>query len=942
MTDKNGGNLGDMSLMDLFRMEAENQCNQLSEDLLALEKDPTAAELLESLMRASHSVKGAARVVELHQAVQIAHAMEDVFVAAQENKISLDQDAIDLLLKGIDMLSTISKVTDDEIENFFDQKLADIESLTQSFSALGKATLPSSQSLAEKDVPVEIIPPATIAEPEVIPSLPIDLSDMSMLDLFRMEADNYCKELSDAIIALENNPSDTELLESMMRTAHSMKGAAKIVGLNAAVGLAHAMENIFLSAKNKKILLEKRDIDNLMKSTGFLKTIAKISTTDSETWFTEHHSEIDELIKDLAVIDTTKQPLKTHLTQREPATTDKSPEFPPSAADPVQKKETPQKSKKTDINKPARRKDDKEGIRAIRVSAQNMEKIMGLAGESLIESRWLPTFSKDLLQLKYRQDELYASIDKIRDNLQTKDSDEITRNLINDLLHKLELCRSTLTQDMEVLEDHARHATNISHRLYKEIVTSKMRPFSEGIMGFTRMVRDVARELKKEVNLEIIGSDTMVDRDILDKIEAPLNHMIRNALDHGIELPDDRIAMGKPAKGTIKLEARHSAGMLSITVSDDGQGVDLEKLRHAVVEKNLCIPDMAADLSEQELLEFLFLPNFSTKKNVSKVSGRGVGMDVVHSVISEIRGKIRSSTKLNEGSSFELQLPLTLSVLRALLTEVNGESYAFPLVSIDHVLQLTPDQIQEVEGRQYFTSNARRVGLVSAQQIFKTDIPTKTKDESIYVIVFSDRMNVYGLTVDKLHGVRDLVVQRLDPRLGKIKDINSASILEDGTPVLIIDVEDVFRSLDQLISGNRLMRIGGEDDYKGSKTKRILVADDSITVREVERKMLTSKGYEVDVAVDGMDAWNTVRTNHYDLVVTDIDMPRMNGFELVSLIKNDPNLQSIPVIIVSYKDRKEEKNRGLEVGADFYLTKGSFQDKALINAVFDLIGEAKE
>jgi len=400
--------------------------------------------------------------------------------------------------------------------------------------------------------------------------------------------------------------------------------------------------------------------------------------------------------------------------------------------------------------------------------------------------------------------------------------------------------------------------------------------------------------------------------------------------------------MGKPKKGTIKLEARHSAGMLSIIVSDDGRGINLEELRHAIVEKKLCGPDMAADLSEHELLEFLFLPNFSTKKKVSKVSGRGVGMDVVHSVINEVRGKIRSSTKLNEGSSFELQLPLTLSVLRALLTEVNGESYAFPLASIDHVLQLTPEQIQEVEGRQYFTSNERRVGLVSAQQIFRTDTPTGISDEFIHVIVFSDRLNVYGLTVDKLNGVRDLVVQRIDPRLGKIKDINSASILEDGTPVLIIDVEDVFRSLDQLISGNRLMRIGRADDMKERKTKRILVADDSITVREVERKMLTSRGYEVDVAVDGMDAWNTIRANDYDLVVSDIDMPRMNGFELVSLIKNDPNLHNIPVIIVSYKDREEEKNKGLEVGADFYLTKGSFQDEALINAVLDLIGNAEE
>ncbi len=417
--------------------------------------------------------------------------------------------------------------------------------------------------------------------------------------------------------------------------------------------------------------------------------------------------------------------------------------------------------------------------------------------------------------------------------------------------------------------------------------------------------------------------------------------MIRNALDHGIETPADRAAKGKPEKGTIQLIARHSAGMLTITVRDDGRGVDLEKLRQTIVDKKLCSLDMAADLSEHELLEFLFLPNFSTKKSVSKVSGRGVGMDVVHTVINEVRGKIRSSTKLNEGSSFELQLPLTLSVLRALLIEINSEAYALPLVSIDHVLQLTPDRIQEVEGRQYFTFNEKRIGIVSAQQVLKTETPTDASEEYIYVIVFSDRLNLYGLTVDKLLGVRDLVVQPLDPRLGKVKDINSASILEDGTPVLIIDVEDVFHSMDQLISGNRLMKIGQDDDIE-RRTKRILVADDSITVREVERKMLVSQGYEVDVAVDGMDAWNTVRDNDYDLIISDIDMPRMNGFELVSLIKNDPTLRHLPVIIVSYKDREEDKAKGLEVGADYYLTKGSFQDKALVNAVLDLIGEAEE
>jgi two-component system sensor histidine kinase and response regulator WspE len=937
MSNGNGFDLGDMSMMDLFRMEAENQCNQISEDLVALEQDPTAADLLESLMRSSHSVKGAARVVELHPAVQVAHAMEDVFVAAQDCKITLDQDGIDMLLKGVDMLSSISQVSDEETDSFCQEKEGEIDSLVNAYASIAKGEKSEIASSADVSPAESTLPEKEESIPVAETDLPADLSDMTMMDLFRMEAENHCMNLSDALLALEKDPQSQKHLESMMRAAHSMKGAAKIVDLNTAVKLAHAMEDVFVAAQKGKISIDKDDIDLLLKGVDQLDGIAKIPESETDKWFSEHTTEINTLIQTYKNLSLNKKTPKKSEKKADPkAALPQEPKKEKQA-----KEETVEPPEVPPTKKPARRKEDRDGQRAVRVSAHNMERMMGLSGEVLIESRWLPTFNKDLLQLKYRQDELYASIDYIRENLNKLHSEEFAGTLINDLQYKLEICRKMLQQEMEVLEEHARHATTISHRLYTEVITSKMRPFSEGIRGFSRMVRDVAKELGKEVNFEVIGEDTMVDRDILEKIEAPLNHMIRNALDHGLETPDERNASGKTAKGTIQLEARHSAGMLSITVRDDGRGVDLEKLRQTIVERKMCTKDMADDLSDHELLEFLFLPNFSTKKTVSKVSGRGVGMDVVHNVINEVRGMIRSSTKIGKGSNFELQLPLTLSVLRALLTEINDEPYAFPLVSIDHVVQLRQDQIQEVEGRQYFTFNEKRIGIVSAQQIFNTPLKTpESDDEDLFIIVFSERLNQYGLIVDRLQGVRDLVVQKLDPRLGKVKDISSGAILEDGTPILIIDVEDVFRSMDQLISENRLMRYGQFDETRlERRIKRILVADDSITVREVERKMLLARGYDVDVAVDGMEAWNIVRANEYDLVVSDIDMPRMNGFELVENIKNDPNLRHLPVIIVSYKDREEDRTRGLEVGADYYLTKGSFKDETLVNAVLDLIGE---
>ncbi len=758
-----------------------------------------------------------------------------------------------------------------------------------------------------------------------------DFDSMSMLDLFRLEVENQCSQLAADLLALEQEPTAAALLESLMRAAHSVKGAARVVEIHAAVKLAHAMEDVFVAAQSSRLVLNPDHIDLLLAGVDLLSSISPLSDAELNSFPAAKAEAIESLVNRLTKLCQNKKGVKS------------PPEKPvPEAGSPLQESPGASPRHGGEIEPaPAGPVEDSDDQRAVRVSARNMDRMIGLAGESIIESRWLPTFSKELLQLKYRQEDLYTYADKIRDNLQTAKAAAENNRFLDDLLHKLEICRSMLIQDIEVLEEHARRATSISHRLYKEILTSKMRPFAEGIKGFARMVRDVARELGKDVAFEVIGADTMVDRDILDKIEAPLNHMIRNALDHGIESPAHRVASGKPAKGTIQLLARHSAGMLSITVRDDGCGVDLEKIRRAIVGKNLCPPEIAANLSNQELFEFTFLPNFSTRKSVSNISGRGVGMNVVHSVINELRGKIRSSTQLNEGSSFELQLPLTLSILRALLAEINCEVYGFPLVSIDHVIRLAQDDIQEIEGRQYFTFNDKRIGIVSAQQVFNAESAFPANQEHIHVIIFSDRLKYYGLTVNKFLGVKDLVVQHLDSRLGKVKDINSAAVLEDGTPVLIIDVEDVLNSLDQLISGNRIMPIGVAEDRK-KRIKRILVADDSITVREVERKMLAARGYEVDVAVDGMDAWNSVRAKHYDLIVSDIDMPRLNGFELVSLIKSDPDLRNLPVIIVSYKDREEDRNKGLEVGADYYLSKGSFHDQALVNAVLDLIGQAEE
>jgi len=383
--------------------------------------------------------------------------------------------------------------------------------------------------------------------------------------------------------------------------------------------------------------------------------------------------------------------------------------------------------------------------------------------------------------------------------------------------------------------------------------------------------------------------------------------------------------------------------MLNVSISDDGKGIDIEKIRVKAVDRRLVTSEIAAKLSAAELLEFMFLPGFSTASAVTEISGRGVGLDVVQTMAQEVHGMVKVETKLGKGTSFNLQVPVSLSIMSALVAEISGEPYAFPLMRIDRLLKLPSNQIQVLESRQYVKYEGKNIGLVSASQVLGLEHKQTELDDSIHIVIISDRLNQYAIFVDKFIGEFELVVRPLDPRLGKISDISSSAVMEDGSPLLILDVDDMVRSIDNILNGGRLQGIGvsGSSGSALSK-KRILVVDDSITVREVERNLLASNGYEVDVAVDGAEGWNAVRTKQYALVITDVDMPRMNGIELVSNIKSNDRLRSMPVMIVSYKDMEADKIRGMEAGADYYLTKSSFHDNTLLEAVKKLIGKASE
>lgn len=789
----------------------------------------------------------------------------------------------------------------------------------------------------------------------------------SLIDLFREEARTQARVLNDGLLALDRAPRDPAALEACMRAAHSLKGAARIVGVQVGVELAHEMEECFVAAQEGRALLDAAWIDELLRGVDI---IARIGNDEDE-------SSRDAVSTCVAALHARMAGVPPHgAAMPSPAAADAAPAFDPDAAfnllaealwaeakstapTPANAPEEPAAALlpaapsspastiagNAIIAQPATTEAPSatttaESGRMLRVRADNLDRLLSLSGESLVESRWLKPFAQSMLRIKRVHRDGTRALDQLHETLADLKLDPRAQAALEEVRRLTAESQHLLAERLADLESFDRRSTHLSQQLYDAALQCRMRPFGDGTGGLARMVRDVARSLGKKVRWQLVGESTQVDRDILDLLEAPLGHMLRNALDHGIEAPAVRIASGKPEEGTLTLDARHTAGALLITVSDDGAGIDLDALRASIVRKKLASDETAARLSEAELLEFLLLPGFSLRDQVTDLSGRGVGLDAVHDVVKRVRGTVRITHEPGLGTRVQLQLPLTLSVIRSLLIEVAGEPYAVPLAHVNRTLNVSRAEIELLEGHQHIAFAGRRIGVVTAHQILDTAPPTDQSD-AVSMIVIGDGPHTYGVVVDRFLGERMLVVQPLDPRLGKVRNITAGALMENGDPVLIADVDDWLRSVERLVAGGDLKHTQhGVAQVAQRTTRRVLVVDDSLTVRELERKLLATRGYDVTIAVDGMDGWNAVRGERFDLVITDIDMPRMDGIELVTLIKRDPQLQALPVMIVSYKDREEDRRAGLNAGADYYLAKGSFHDEALLDAVRDLIGEA--
>ena len=961
-----------MAARKLFRMEVDQQTAKFQELLsLKLDEDVELADLT-AMAGFIGPMSGGAKLAKMTHVMELLDAMsqwveffcengQEQPSEARAHQQVMIKDSIPTMVNGCICLRSMASesINEEEISvdllreasdissalNISDSELKDTPTTENSVSAPKEQSEPqicdNQQALSEKSSQhianisiADTSECSELTEPELVKQVEVTPAILKMRGFFWKELEERVEILTQHLLELEQGLSSPKRLETMMRMAHTIKGGARLADIDPVVQLAHILEDIFVSAQQQQITINSNHTDLLLKSVDSVIQLSRQATEQSgiDTTTLQNYQLLKQELKKVLVDADSFKSKANDADVVDESIEVVSTDCNDTVEDVV---DEPAEAVSTDCV-------DAVAERVIRVNAEKLNKVIGLAGELSVESRQLKKFWQENIKLRRNARAMTITAEKCIEMMKSHQTNESDRHYLKELMRESLAIESTVNHHCEVLESYERKTTGLTDKLIRETLAHRMRPFKEGTQGLLRLARTVSKKLGKQVHLDLRGENTRVDRDILEKLNVPLTHLIQNAIDHGMETAEERRKAGKPKEGHIVVEAGHKAGLLVVTVKDDGGGIHREKLRKSIIKKKMATEEMVANMSDTELYEFLLLPNFSLKDQVSTVSGRGVGMDLIHEMMQELRGRIVIHSEEGKGCCFELLLPLTLSMLRCVVVEVSGFYYALPVGPLNEVITFAKKSIKTLENRQYIRgSGGVQLGLVNARQLLELPEIEQEKSTHHYAIVLGRGVHQYAMTVDSVIGETTLVERPIDSRMGKIQDVSSAAFLDDGTSILILDVDDLILSIGRLISGGRVGKCDNSEstDEQVANAKRILIVDDSMTVRELERSLLEDNGYRVDVAVDGADGWNAVRTNHYDLVISDIDMPRMDGFEFVSHIRREPHLQHLPVIIVSYKDRESDRKRGMEVGADHYLTKGSFMDETFISTVKDLIGD---
>ncbi len=730
---------------------------------------------------------------------------------------------------------------------------------------------------------------------------------------FSEEVGEHISKINHSLLEYEKDTSNFDLLNQVFRSAHTIKGSAKILQLSYISEVAHKLEDVLEALRNKKIHPSKELFSIFFRSVDLISEMVEKTVAGQKNIADEKGVclELDRALghKTIEVPEESNESLPTN-----PIKTEELEE--PGATSPVVDK----KSSKNNL-------ENRTPEESIKVEAQKLDDSIKVMGEILSNHGRMKQGLIDLEEiLKISKSYLENSTNSDIASLQKQNDNSTPEAEIAKVLHSKIKNHSSNMRD--VMNMHGL----LTEGLREKVLRLRMMPLSSAVETFPRLVRDLSAASGKEVDFILEGVDTEMDKRVIEKIGDPLLHMIRNSVDHGIELPDERQKKGKPRKGTIKVSARYEGESVHIKISDDGSGIPIEKIKKKALQRNLLSNEVLSSLSDSEIANLIFEPGFSTSPIITDISGRGVGMDVVkENIVEQLKGSIQTETNPDKGTCFTIRVPLTLAVMRILLFSVSQTLFGFPISSVREIIRVQKSEIIEVVNKQAIRLRDQIIPVTELKKIINLPDTNEKGPEDSIILLLAMGNEVIGVMIDHLISEEDMDIKPLPSHMRNSELASGATITGKGDVVILLHAPKIMAK-SKIVQENKQITPPAE-----KQKQHILIVEDSVSTREIEKSILESYGYQVDMASDGIEGLEKAQKFKYDLVLSDIEMPRLDGFALVEKLRSKAEYKHVPIIIVSSRDRVEDKRRGIEVGADAYIIKGSFDQSNLLATVQSLI-----
>jgi chemotaxis protein histidine kinase CheA/CheY-like chemotaxis protein len=710
--------------------------------------------------------------------------------------------------------------------------------------------------------------------------------DPELLATFRAEVEERVASLSAGLLQLESHPSPRQVVAGLFRDAHTVKGSARMLGLQGVLQVAHRCEDLLGALRDGRFVVRRDLIDLLLASCdGMISALPGLEDPVPD----EHLA---------ALVDALERAL--------------------AGDDPVNVPQWTATAIEDEYDDVSRHKSHD----SVRVAADKVYDLLDVVGEAELDARRVERSSGVLDALTAEHARWLRSL---RDSVPAETLTPEAAVALHRMLSVGDQLSVAARDLRELVDDaHGRLA-----QVRDGAMGLAMVPVRRVVAALPRVVRDVATTSGKDVRLKLIGEDVELDKQVLDGVSDALKHLVVNAVDHGCEPPARRLALGKPTQATVTVTARAAGGTVVLEVSDDGSGIDEEALRTAAIERGVLAPDSA--LTGPALWQLLFLPALSTTTHVTETSGRGVGLDVVRTAVESLGGAVDVRSEPGAGTTFALTLPVTLGVLRCLVARIGEERYALPIPGVVESLSLKDATVHVLAGNPVVVRHGTTLPLLDLGAALGT--PGARDAKAAVVVRYADRQVAWS--VDRLEGELELVVKDLGPFLGRLPLICGATIDGDGSVVCLVDLRELASAP---TSASAVAVPGEKPSSIGASKPRVLVVDDSVGVRELERAILQGAGYDVVTAVDGLDGAERLKDDPMDLVVSDVEMPGMDGFALTRTIRRTRGWEQVPVVIMTSRGSEEDQRAGLEAGASAYLLKTEFDQNQLVETVRRLLG----